>query len=323
MRFTHANRHCPDHPYEALRRSDDEFLLNAQPEEQSTEIIKWLQKYREERQHQLLQQQQQQQNQSPSTSSSSSSANAASSRKTPKRPSSSSSSSSLPSNSAKSNDENKRRMFSKSIVHIRAQENCDTPSSKEYASMSPSKQARKGKGFMCEMDMNAGQAEYNIIQSSTPIQNQQQQQQSQQYLISESSTPDIAALMGSPISTNKPKYCRPKIILWKEPIDDNDDEPLNSENELQKNESMSANVLCTSAPSPVKKSFNPKKKWLREACQDLGTQPLDFNTNHPLFSRNEAITADTSNLCANQLSQASNNIMRPSVIIMAKDKGKD
>ncbi|XP_070501510.1 uncharacterized protein [Chironomus tepperi] len=285
MRFTHANRHCPDHPYQALKRCDDEFLLNSQPEEQSTEILKWLQKYREERQQQLIQAQ------SPSPSPSSSA------RKTPKRPSSS---------TTKGNDENnKRRVFSKSINDIKAQENCDMSSNNmELIAMSPSKAARKG--LMCAMDMNAGTAEN--IQSSTPI-------QKQNYA---SDATDLA-IIGSPVSTNKPKHCRPKIILWKEPMDDNDEESSlnNEENILKPKEISGPNEKNLSVPSP-KKLFNPKKKWLREACQDLGTQPLDFGSNHPLYNRLQTQAVDT--MTNSQLSLSNNHIIRPSVIIMAKEK---
>lgn len=288
MRFTHANRHCPDHPYQALKRCDDEFLSNPQPEEQSTEILKWLQKYREERQQQLIQAQ------SPSPSPSSSA------RKTPKRPSST---------GTKGCDENnKRRVFSKSIIDIKTQENCDMSSiNKELIAMSPSKAARKG--LMCEMDMNAGTAEN--IQSSTPI-------QKQNYA---SDAIDLA-IIGSPVSTNKPKHCRPKIILWKEPMDDNDEELSlnNDENILKTTEISGPSEKNLSVPSP-KKLFNPKKKWLREACQDLGTQPLDFGSNHPLYNRHQSQAVDTI-LTTNpqQLNLSNNHIVRPSVIIMAKEK---
>ncbi|KAG5671831.1 hypothetical protein PVAND_002005 [Polypedilum vanderplanki] len=294
MRFTHANRHCPDHPYEALRRSDDDFLLNPQPEEQSTEILKWLQKYREERQQQLLQQQ----TQSPSPSTS---------RKTPKRPSSA---------STRGNDENKRRVFSKSLIDVKMQENnCDTAPSKEFVAMSPSKQARKG--LMCVMDMNAGTAEN--MQSSTPI------QQSQQFYSSET-TPDFASIMGSPVTTNnKPKYCRPKIILWKEPIDDNEDEPLSNDSEFnKKNESESScDAVCSFIQSPVKKSFNPKKKWLREACQDLGSTLINFDNSHPLSSQIGCHLSTSAE--SNQLPLINNNaaVVRPSVICRIDKGGKE
>lgn len=47
MRFTHANRHCPDHPYDQLKRCDD-FVIAPIPE-QNNEVIKWIEKYRTER----------------------------------------------------------------------------------------------------------------------------------------------------------------------------------------------------------------------------------------------------------------------------------
>lgn len=295
MRFTHANRHCPDHPYQALKRCDDDFLINSQPEEQSTEILKWLQKYREERQQQLLQLQ----NQSPSSSS-------GSARKTPKRPSSS---------SKGSDENNKRRIFSKSIVDIKTQENCDmnNGTNKELMAMSPSKAARKG--LMCEMDMNAGAADNNLtLQSSTPIQRQTN-------LNNTDASESLASIIiGSPVSSNKPKHCRPKIILWKEPMDENDDEsPLANEENIIYQPNLSNGPLAnrrtslnsTSGASPVKKSFNPKKKWLREACQDLGTQPLDFGFNHPLYNTTNS---------SNPQTLSTNHIVRPSVIIMAKEK---
>jgi hypothetical protein len=263
MRFTHANRHCPDHPYDVLKRCEDDFLMNSQPEEQSTEILKWIQKYREDRQHLL-----QQQTMSPSPSAP---------RKTPKRSSS----------SVKSNDENKKRVFSRSNAttpsSVHEQENCDTPTN-EMLAMSPSKAARKG--LMCVMDMNAGAA---TMQSSTPVQ-----------IASSFPEPsDLASIMGSPISGNKPKHCRPKIILWKEPIEDAEDDPLeNSEsNELRIiNAPVNVQETATTSTSPVKKSFNPKKKWLREAWQeDLGARPLDgYGTTHPLYNKNPA-QIDTNN----------------------------
>ncbi|XP_066995500.2 zinc finger protein 367 [Anabrus simplex] len=50
MRFTHANRHCPDHPYATLHRSDD-FVLRpvASNPEQSSDVLRWLERYRKER----------------------------------------------------------------------------------------------------------------------------------------------------------------------------------------------------------------------------------------------------------------------------------
>ncbi|CRK89352.1 CLUMA_CG003110, isoform A [Clunio marinus] len=298
MRFTHANRHCPDHPYDALKRCDDEFLLTSPPEEQSTEILKWLQKYREDRQNML-----QQQSLSPSPNTS---------RQTPKR-----SSSSLTC-STKGNDENKKRFISRSNIStptgVVKQENCDL-SSNELTAMSPSKAGRKG--LMCEMDMNAG-----LIQSSTPL----------QLSSSVNEISDISSLMmGSPITGNKLKCCRPKVILWKEPIEDNDEDPLeNGSNELTP---KIEKRITTSSSSPVKKSFNPKKKWLREAWQeDLGAKPLDgYGVNHPLYqcpSQNDIENwqmASSSNDSVSTSNDAFSNPnqSRPSVLFMGpnlKDK---
>lgn len=47
MRFTHANRHCPEHPYDQLKRCDD-FVIQAATE-QNFEVIRWLQKYKMEK----------------------------------------------------------------------------------------------------------------------------------------------------------------------------------------------------------------------------------------------------------------------------------
>lgn len=267
MRFTHANRHCPDHPYEALKRNDDDLIFNPQPEEQSIEILKWLQKYREDRQQQLLQQQ----TQSPSPSSTS--------RKTPKRPMSSSS---------KGNEENKRRVFGRSVLNSK-ELNCDTTG--EISS--PSKAARKG--LMCELDMNAGTAEN--IQSSTPVH------------VYHQDSSDFSSVTSSPIST---KHCRPKVILWKEPIDGNDeDEMMNNENVLKENSTCNSASSTSITASPVKKLFNPKKKWLREAWQEDLARPLDNCANSQLLSNNWQMSSLASSSASNP------NENRPSVLIMA------
>lgn len=288
MRFTHANRHCPDHPYDVLKRCEDEFMMSSQPEEQSTEILKWLQKYREDRQHLL-----QQQTMSPSPSTS---------RKTPKRALS----------STKSNDENKKRVFNRSVAStpsgILAQENCDTPIN-EMLAMSPSKAARKG--LMCVMDMNAG---IGSMQNSTPVQ-------------ITSSISDISELasMGSPIS-NKPKQCRPKVILWKEPIDDGDDDLFESSGSREFSVTSPPTLKQeTAISSPVKKSFNPKKKWLRECAwqEDLGAKPLDgYGSTHPLYkSQSQCDTNNWQMASSNDSASTSGdninpNQNRPSVLIM-------
>lgn len=49
MRFTHANRHCPNHPYSSLIRCDDTSLDHLFSTEQNVEVLKWLERYRANR----------------------------------------------------------------------------------------------------------------------------------------------------------------------------------------------------------------------------------------------------------------------------------
>lgn len=48
-RFTHANRHCSLHPYSSLIRCEDSLLDQSYITEQNTEVLKWLEKYRSNR----------------------------------------------------------------------------------------------------------------------------------------------------------------------------------------------------------------------------------------------------------------------------------
>lgn len=227
------------------------------------------------------------------------------SRKTPKRPAS---------GSTKSNDENKKRVF---VRGISSTPNSNHPhhasNSSEIAAMSPTKASRKG--FMCEMDMNAGAG---ALQSSTPV----------QIMSSVADTSDLASIMGSPISANKPKHCRPKVILWKEPIDDADDDLLDSGSSELNVENHAPEVVQETKTtfSPMKKSFNPKKKWLRDAWQeDLGARPLDdYGVNHPLYKNpsqsdmnNWQMASSTSTSASSSSESFANpNQNRPSVLIM-------
>ena len=292
MRFTHANRHCPDHPYDTLRRCEDEFVINSMPDEQSTEILKWLQKYREER-HQQLQQLQNQTTMTPPNTT----------RKTPKRSSS----------TIKNNDENKRRYQKpSSIENYESQENCDTTTTSNGAEllliMSPSKgKLMARKGLMCELDMNVdGGSRGGFVTSSpmpTPL-SQVSTDPSHNHSM-------FQTIIGSPLSSaGKLKPCRPKIILWKEPLD-NDDElfdgsanntalrmndypSASSDENLMRKEPEIIPVIVPNeiqqrqATSLTSSTFNPKKKWLRDAWQeDLGTKPLDYGCNHPLYKNPE------------------------------------
>lgn len=187
--------------------------------------------------------------------------------------------------------------------------------------MSPSKAARKG--LMCVMDMNAG---IGSMQNSTPV----------QITSSFAEISELASIMGSPISANKPKQCRPKVILWKEPIDDGEDDLLDhsgsSEFTVTSTPTLKADTATISS-SPVKKSFNPKKKWLRECAwqEDLGAKPLDgYGTTHPLYksqSQNDMNNwqmASSSNDSASTSSDNMNpNQNRPSVLIMGPNITKD
>lgn len=293
MRFTHANRHCPDHPYDTLRRCEDEFVINSMPDEQSTEILKWLQKYREER-HQQLQQLQNQTTMTPPNTT----------RKTPKRSSS----------TIKNNDENKRRYQKpSSIENYESQENCDTTTTSNGAElllMSPSKgKLMARKGLMCELDMNVdggGSVRGGFVTSSPmPI------PLSQVSLDPSHNHSMFQTIIGSPLSSaGKLKPCRPKIILWKEPLD-NDDElfdgtanntalrmngypSASSDENLMRKEPEIIPVIVPNeiqhrqTTSLTSSTFNPKKKWLRDAWQeDLGTKPLDYGCNHPLYKNPE------------------------------------
>lgn len=278
MRFTHANRHCPDHPFEALKRCDDDFILSQQPEEQSTEILKWLQKYREDRQQQM--QQLAAATPSPSPSSSSKS------RKTPKR-----------SSSTKANDENKKRFLHNSTITTSSEssnENCQTPT-----------RTLSRKGLMCEVDMNAGAASINS-QTSTPLTNL-----SNHHHLADSN--DFESMMGSPITTNmKTKYCRPKIILWKEPTEEHDEYALES---VQINR-PEVQMMQQKLSSP-KKTFNPKKKWLREAWQD-GCRPLDENT---AVQSQASVSSVCNKWKMNENNVENPNQHRPSVLVIMGGSG--
>lgn len=114
MRFTHANRHCPDHPYDTLRRCDD-FVIQTVPE-QNAEVLKWLDKYRLERE-----------DRTPT-------------RKTPKRP-----------NHSGAQNENENRPQS-----VMNNENYVANGSAFQSPITPRSPFKSRKGLMCELDMNAG-----------------------------------------------------------------------------------------------------------------------------------------------------------------------
>lgn len=200
QRFTHANRHCPDHPYDQLRRNDDFVIKDKAMSEQNGEVIQWLEKYRMEKE-----------DRTPT-------------RKTPQR--------NKPVSSCDGNNENLSTTGSSSGRSTGCPDTGSGGSgsvitsnngSGEYmysmeSPSTPSNPYKSRKGLMVELDMNAG-------------------------------------LEASPIA---PKIkANPKQIQWHH-------EPLSQE-EDSGDESF----------VPATSTFNPKKKWLREAWQDDLARPLD------------------------------------------------
>lgn len=120
MRFTHANRHCPEHPYDQLKRCDG-YVVQAVTE-QNYEVIKWLEKYKMEKE-----------DRTPT-------------RKTPKRTKISSSSHS---------DDTSMRI---TPSHEKSNENYSiaTGSDENQFPVTPNNPYKSRKGLMVELDMNAG-----------------------------------------------------------------------------------------------------------------------------------------------------------------------
>lgn len=120
MRFTHANRHCPEHPYDQLKRCDD-FVIQAVTE-QNYEVIKWLEKYKMEKE-----------DRTPT-------------RKTPKR-----------SKTSLSDDVAMRctNLRDKSNENFNI-ERRSSGSDKNKFPVTPSNPYKSRKGLMVELDMNAG-----------------------------------------------------------------------------------------------------------------------------------------------------------------------
>lgn len=122
MRFTHANRHCPEHPYDQLKRCDG-YVIQAVTE-QNYEVIKWLEKYRMEKE-----------DRTPT-------------RKTPKRPKTSHSGDDTTS---------MHRTLSRSNEKSNENFNHATGGSDENQfPVTPNNPYKSRKGLMVELDMNAG-----------------------------------------------------------------------------------------------------------------------------------------------------------------------
>lgn len=231
MRFTHANRHCPDHPHDTLKRCDD-FVIQTVPE-QNVEVLKWLEKYRAERE-----------DRTPT-------------RKTPKRNNASNggvgcengSGGTTAGSVAQNENENRRSYLA--------------PRSANNENHLPMSGAGTGNGsVVADSNSNAG-LEHNQLLSSpvTPI---------NAYKSSRKGLMDMNACMSltSPV-TSKSKNARPKLIHWQEPTSQEEEDESGDE---------------SLAPSK-QSTFNPKKKWLRDAWQDDLAKPLEPNLiSQKLFS---------------------------------------
>lgn len=119
MRFTHANRHCPEHPYDQLKRCDG-YVIQAVTE-QNYEVIKWLEKYRMEKE-----------DRTPT-------------RKTPKRTKTSHSDDIIQRTSSRSSEKSNENF------NIGAGE-----SDENKFPVTPNNPYKSRKGLMVELDMNAG-----------------------------------------------------------------------------------------------------------------------------------------------------------------------
>uniref|UniRef100_A0A182JYQ5 C2H2-type domain-containing protein n=1 Tax=Anopheles christyi TaxID=43041 RepID=A0A182JYQ5_9DIPT len=229
MRFTHANRHCPDHPFETLKRCDD-FVIQALPE-QNTEVLKWLEKYRAERE-----------DRTPT-------------RKTPIKRSNSPDGGSGSENgnggagsTVQNENENRRpdltqRTITNNENHLPLGVNGSVNGVSGGASIG-----------------NAGLGNNHQLLSSPVTPNNS-------YKSIRKGLMDMNACMGltSPVTT-KAKNSLPKLIQWQEP----------TTQWLEENES--GDECC--APSK-QSTFNPKKKWLRDAWQEDLAKPLEPNLISP------------------------------------------
>lgn len=243
MRFTHANRHCPDHPYDTLKRCDD-FVIQAVPE-QNSEVLKWLEKYRLERE-----------DRTPT-------------RKTPKR-------------SANHHHHHGGGGGGGLGSGQNENENRSCGNNENYGGsafqspITPRSPFKSRKGLMCELDMNAG-----------------------------------LGLAASPI-TAKTKPNVPKLIQWQEPTSQEEDE--------SGDESVAGN-----GATPTRFTFNPKKKWLRDAWQEDLAKPLEPSIISPQVLSSTTSTAalkqqlnQSTELAAKPTETLPNpNQMRPTVLMVA------
>lgn len=123
MRFTHANRHCPEHPYDQLKRCDG-FVVQAVTE-QNYEVIKWLERYKMEKE-----------DRTPT-------------RKTPKR-----------TKTTATNEASRRALHASEVANeniIASRDDAgDEPGDENKLPVTPINPYKSRKGLMVELDMNAG-----------------------------------------------------------------------------------------------------------------------------------------------------------------------
>uniref|UniRef100_A0A182QLY5 C2H2-type domain-containing protein n=1 Tax=Anopheles farauti TaxID=69004 RepID=A0A182QLY5_9DIPT len=239
MRFTHANRHCPDHPYETLKRCDD-FVIQTVPD-QNGEVQKWIEKYRAGRE-----------DRTPT-------------RKTPKRSNASNGVGGHDGGDGGGcggtangalmhgqNDNANRRPLTAGISNNTKNNENHLPEG-----LNGGVNGAVGAGMGGDSVTGAGLVAANVLPSSPVTPNNP-------YKLSRKGLMDMNAAMGgnpglSPV-TSKSKNSRPKLMQWQEPTSQEEDESGDE---------------CY-APSP-KSTFNPKKKWLRDAWQDDLAKPLEPN----------------------------------------------
>ncbi|KFB47368.1 AGAP010516-PA-like protein [Anopheles sinensis] len=235
MRFTHANRHCPDHPYDTLRRCDD-FVIQTVPE-QNGEVLRWLEKYRAERE-----------DRTPT-------------RKTPKR---SNGSNGVPAtgSAAMSNGFGIESPGSTDLLN-ETENQRPTATATQRSSANDENNPTIGNGLLNGVaggGSGVGSAGNLLLSPITPNNNYKS---SRKGLMCEL---DMNAGLGSPLKS-KTKNALPKLIQWQEPTDHEEEEEEADE---------SGDELCPTS-SPAKSTFNPKKKWLRDAWQDDLAKPLEPN----------------------------------------------
>lgn len=288
MRFTHANRHCPDHPYDTLKRCEAaDIQIQPVSEEQSSDIMRWLQKYREDKQQAQAMYAGHVQPSTPT-------------RKTPVKRLSSGTSPSA-------SDENGRRC--KKPAHMHAFSSDPNLNSAAHSPLLQSPQildqrSSVRKGLMCELDMNAGRG------FSTPTTTAA----SSSYQPLQLSTDD-PLIASSPLSSSK--FGKPKLIAWKEPIETDDDYLSDHGLDPDYLRSPPSFASTPAQPSRTPTVLNPKKKWLKDSWHDdLGTKPLDSSENGSLYLDANWQMATARQQYHNSPT-ANPNQMRPTVLMVA------